>query len=37
MSCLESHGIVYFTYKLQLHYNIHTLIFPIWTRNVSIL
>ena len=32
--CLESHGIIDFEYKLQLHYNIYTLIFPIWTENI---
>ena len=32
--CLESHGIVYFAWKLQLHYNIYTLSFPIWTENI---
>ena len=32
--CLESHGIVDFAYKLQLHYNIYILIFPIWTENI---
>ena len=32
--CLESHGIVDFAYKLQLYYNIYTLIFPIWMENI---
>ena len=32
--CLESHGMVDFTYKLQSHYNIYSLIFPIWMENI---
>ena len=32
--CLESHGIVDFAYKLQLHYNIYTLILSIWMENI---
>ena len=32
--CLEFHVMVDFAYKLQLHYNIYTLIFPIWTENI---
>ena len=32
--CHEYHGIVYFAQKLQLHYNIYTLIFPIWMENI---
>ena len=32
--CLESHGMVDFAYKLQLHYTIYTLIFPIWMENI---
>ena len=32
--CLESHGMVDFAYKLQLHYTIYTLIFPIWTESI---
>ena len=34
MSSLESHGMVDFAYKLQLHSNIYTLIFPIWKKNI---
>ena len=32
--CVSYHGIVYFAQKLQLHYNIYTLIFPIWMENI---
>ena len=32
--CLESHSMIDFVYKLQLHYNIYTLIFPIWMENI---
>ena len=31
---LESHGMVDFAYKLQLHYNIYTLTFLIWMENI---
>ena len=32
--CFKSHGMFDFAYKLQLHYNIHRLVFTIWTVKI---